>query len=145
MGVNILLMVKDASTSLRFYQKIGFEEIMLIRGHGHLYYGEMIYRGKNDGTTLMFLEKENWHIKKNRDQPPNPGTILIYVPVENLDEVFEKVRQVATVISPPTELYYGKEFIISDEDGYKLAFFQEYPEGERVSGGVEIWKKNKEK
>jgi uncharacterized glyoxalase superfamily protein PhnB len=46
--------------------------------------------------------------------------------VDNLDEVYEKVKDSAKVVMSPTEQFYGmREFTIEDPNRYQLTFAQQ--------------------
>lgn len=140
MGINVLIMVEDASKTLDFYQRLGFEQQMFLKHQGRLYYGEVSFQGRDNQYLLMFLEREWWRFPDEKQvRSPGVGTVL-YIPVQDLDKVYKQIREHARVISPPQNLYYAREFVIEDEDGYKLAFIEEYPEGEQLLEDMEIWR-----
>ncbi len=141
MGINVLLMVKDASKSLAFYQQLGFIEQMILRKHGRVYYAEMSFQGRDNHYMIMFLEQEWWLFPQESEAREKGSGVLIYIPVDHVDAVYEQVKEQSHVICPPRDLYYGREMVIADEDGYKLAFIQEYPGKEHLSEGMEVWRR----
>lgn len=138
----ILLMVENAERSLDFYRSLGFQEEMVLRFEGRIYFGEMSYQGRGSGHLLMVLEKTWWNFADDMAVPAKGAGVLIYVPVENLDAVYRALPTSAPIMYPLTDLYYGREFVVRDPDGYKIAFFQGHEQGERLMEGMEKWSRN---
>ena len=141
MGINILLMVKEAEKTLEFYKNIGFREEMYIKKEGRKYYGEVSFQGKDNQYLLMFIEEEWWKFQDEINRDVQGNGVVIYIPVEDLDSIYENIKGKVNVVLPPAKLYYGKELVISDPDGYKIAFFQVYQEGEHMDNTMEIWRR----
>jgi catechol 2,3-dioxygenase-like lactoylglutathione lyase family enzyme len=137
--VNVLLRVRSAARSLDFYRALGFEEQMLLLDGGRLYYGEMILRDPRGGA-LMFLERDRWAIDEDRGGAEDGGGQVLYLPVDVVDAVRARLPDDAVVQGPRDE-YYGRELVIRDPDGFRIAFIQVWPGGERLPEGVEAWKR----
>ncbi|HEU5057712.1 MAG TPA: VOC family protein [Kofleriaceae bacterium] len=137
--MNVLLRVRSAARSLDFYRALGFEEQMLLRDGGRLYYGEMILRDPRGGA-LMFLERDRWAIDEDRDGEQDGSGQVLYLPVDDVDAVRARLPDGAVVQGPRDE-YYGRELVIRDPDGFRIAFIQVWPGGERLPEGVEAWKR----
>jgi catechol 2,3-dioxygenase-like lactoylglutathione lyase family enzyme len=136
--MNVLLRVRDAGRSLDFYRALGFEEQMLLLADGRLYYGEMILRDPRAGA-LMFLERDRWAIDEDRAADRDGAGQVLYLPVDDLEAVRARIPDDA-VIQGPRDEYYGRELVIRDPDGFRIAFLQTWPGGERLPEGVEAWK-----
>jgi catechol 2,3-dioxygenase-like lactoylglutathione lyase family enzyme len=138
--VNVLLRVRDAARSLDFYRALGFEEQMLLLDEGRLYYGEVILRDPRGGA-LMFLERDRWAIDDDLAEVRDGAGQVLYLPVEDIEAVRARVPDEAVVQGPRDE-YYGRELVIRDPDGFRIAFLQVWPGGERLPEGVEAWKRS---
>lgn len=136
--MNVLLRVRDAARSLDFYRSLGFEEQMLLLDHGRLYYGEMVLRDPRAGA-LMFLERDRWAIDEDRAGERDGAGQVLYLPVDDIDAVRARVPD-EVVVQGPRDEYYGRELVIRDPDGFRIAFIQVWPGGERLPEGVEAWK-----
>jgi len=141
-GINILLMVENAVRSIKFYRHINFNDEMFLKYKGHVYFGEMSY---NDNYRLMFLEKKWWNFSEEINEFCIGKGVLIYIPVTDIDTVYKKIPNSAKIIYQPKNFYYGREFVIQDEDGYKVSFFQNYEKGEIIKEGMEKWERKEEK
>jgi catechol 2,3-dioxygenase-like lactoylglutathione lyase family enzyme len=142
LGVHPLLMVADVTRTLAFYRQLGFCDKMQLLKNGQPYYAEVSVKSQAAEYLLMFLEREWWEPSADRDVSPVGVGLTVYLPVENLETAFENCRQLHEhhLIVPVTERYYGREFILSDEDGYRLAFFQPNPQGEVLGPNMQVWK-----
>jgi uncharacterized glyoxalase superfamily protein PhnB len=141
MGINVLLMVESASRSLEFYRRLGFQEQMLIRHQGQVYYGEMAFENGSDSHLIMFLEKSWWAFPQDRQGTPLGTGVVLYILVDNIDDLYVAVRDQARIVQPLQDAYYGREFVLADEDGYRLAFIQQYAGGEKITAEMEIWRR----
>jgi catechol 2,3-dioxygenase-like lactoylglutathione lyase family enzyme len=137
--MNVLLRVRDAARSLDFYRALGFEEQMLLLNQGRLYYGEMTLEDPRGGA-LMFLERERWAIGDDALAERDGAGQILYLPVDDVDAVRARVPDEAVVQGPRDE-YWGRELVIRDPDGFRIAFIQVWPGGERLPEGVEAWKR----
>lgn len=137
--MNVLLRVRDAGRSLDFYRALGFEEQMLLLDGERLYYGEMILRDPRAGA-LMFLELDRWPIDEDATGQRDGAGQVLYLPVDDVDAVRARVPDEAVVQGPRDE-YWGRELVIRDPDGFRIAFLQVWPGGERLPEGVEAWKR----
>jgi catechol 2,3-dioxygenase-like lactoylglutathione lyase family enzyme len=137
--MNVLLRVRDASRSLDFYRALGFEEQMLLLDGERLYYGEMTLRDPRAGA-LMFLELDRWTLAEDASEQRDGAGQVLYLPVDDVDAVRARVPDEAVVQGPRDE-YWGRELVIRDPDGFRIAFLQVWPGGERLPEGVEAWKR----
>ena len=137
--MNILLRVRDAGRSLDFYRALGFEEQMLLLAGGRLYYGEMTLPDPRAGA-IMFLERDRWAIDEDDGDVRAGAGQVLYLPVDDVDAVRARLPDEAVVQGPRDE-YYGRELVVRDPDGFRIAFLQVWPGGERLPEGVEAWKR----
>ncbi len=116
------LMVKDVNATVEFYTNIlGFAVIQQVPESGSL---EWAFVGK-EGVQLMFQKESS--IKEEYpvlEEYKKGGALTLYIRIsEGLEEVFEKVKDHATVIKPIQKTFYGaNEFAIQDLNGFILTF-----------------------
>lgn len=108
-----MLWTKDLDASIAFYRgMLGFECVSRMEGWASL---------KKDDVELM-LSLPNAHEPFDKIQ----FTGSFYFRPENVDEVWRRVKEKATVVYPLEDFDYGmREFAIRDNDGYILQFGQE--------------------
>ena len=141
LGVHPLLMVADVPRTLTFYRELGFIDKMQLLHNGRPYYAEVSVRSELTEYLLMFLAREWWEPATEREFSRLGAGVTVYLPVEDVETAFENCRHLHhRLVIPVTERYYGREFILSDEDGYRLTFFQPNPHGEILGPGIQIWK-----
>ena len=108
-----MLTVPDLSAAARFYREmLGFECVSQTEGWACL---------SRDGVELM-LALPNAHLPFERPQ----FTGSLYLRCDNVDEMWQKVKDKAEVVYPIENFDYGmREFAIRDNNGYLLQFGQE--------------------
>jgi uncharacterized glyoxalase superfamily protein PhnB len=108
-----LLWTKDIEKSIAFYRDVlNFECVNRVEGWAAL---------KKDEVELM-LSVPNAHEPSDKIQ----FTGSFYFHPDNVDELWQQVKDKATVVYPLENFDYGmREFAIRDNNGYILQFGQE--------------------
>ena len=120
------LSVTDISKSLKFYQKLGFQ-VKYQREESKFYFLEL------EENQLMIEEiNDNWNTGK-LEYPYGRG-MNISMEVKDIDSIYYKVKEKAYPIFQDMQVdkyqvddkvYFDKEFLIQDVDGYLLRFVSE--------------------
>lgn len=110
-----LLVVSDLKRSIQFYTgSLGFE---LNFEHGGFYAGLGI------GPHSIHLKAGTPSSSERQRRRENEDVDLIFG-VKDLDGLYEQVcSQALEIVQPLRVMPYGREFYVSDPDGYVLAFF----------------------
>lgn len=110
-----LLVVSDLKRSIQFYTgPLGFEVNFV---HGGFYAGLGI------GNHSIHLKAGTPSSSERQRRRENEDVDLIFG-VKDLDGLYEQVcSQKIEIIQPLRVMPYGREFYVSDPDGYVLAFF----------------------
>lgn len=117
------LMVKDVNKTLEFYTEIlGFNQVATIPETGRFIWGMV----KSGEVSFMFQETES--IKEEYPQIgmfEKGGGLTFYIHVNNLKELFDRLKNKVTIIKKIHKKPYGAiEFAIEDCNGYILTFSQ---------------------
>jgi len=112
--VMISLSTEDVERSVRFYvEELGFTCTFQSEGFA---------RVEMDSADIM-LAQPNAHV-------PWQGPRLtgaIYFDVDNVDELWERLKDRVRVVYPLENMEYGlREFGVLDDNGYQLSFVQRY-------------------
>ena len=110
-----MLTVPDVGKAVEFYcQTLGFELADQMEGWAVV---------QNSGVEVMFA-LPNEHVPF--DKPHFTGSF--YFNVDDVESLWEKLKNKATVFYPMEDFHYGmREFAIRDNNGYVLQFGQEIP------------------
>lgn len=115
---SLVLWVQDATLSVKFYKKVGFEVLSTNERDSSVRLGSL-------RLMLVTMRDEDEFALDSLGQNKGRG-MYIYISVEDVDREYE--RQVATGIVPrtaPRDWPWGsREFIAKDPDGYKVCFAQ---------------------
>ena len=119
------LMVDDVNKSVSFYcDVLGFTVIATVPDTGKFDFAMI---GK-DSVTMMFQTLTSFTEALPRFSGMKKGSgILLYFDVENLDEIYGKVKQSGAeiVVDLNTTFYGTREFTILDPDGYLVCFAED--------------------
>ncbi len=78
-------------------------------------------------TEIMFWKKDTAQ-KEYPDVPftsDKPSNVIVYVYVEDIDKLYERIKDRVTVIMKPKDQFYGiREFTIQDPFGFVWTFAQ---------------------
>jgi uncharacterized glyoxalase superfamily protein PhnB len=115
--LTISLETNDLNSTIAFYKdKLGFT----LRGS---YPDENpSWAGMDNGTIVIMFSERNAH--SHQMETAFTGSLYFYS--ENIDEVWEALKDVTTVEYPIENFDYGmREFAVYDPNGYLLRFGQE--------------------
>jgi uncharacterized glyoxalase superfamily protein PhnB len=116
LGVSIALSTDDVGRSTRFYvEQLGFICTLQLEGFARV----------RLGAADIMLTSPNAHVEWHG--PRFTGSI--YVNVDNVDELWERLRTRAHLVYPIETMDYGvREFGLLDDSGYQLSFAQHVSE-----------------
>jgi predicted enzyme related to lactoylglutathione lyase len=111
------LLVTDLDNSIAFYiEKLGFE---LEFRYEDFYVGII-----KDGCSIH-LKSGKPSVEERKNKKENNDLDIVFS-VDNLDGMYERfLKESVEIVQPLCERPYGKEFYITDPDGYIFAFLQE--------------------
>ena len=125
------LAVKDIKESVAYYQNnFGFEIEMLVDSLQEDFNPvikedkEYIWALIKKGDVSLMLQEEN-SMKEDIGNFFNDisASITLYMEVDDVDSLYEKVKENVEILKPIYETWYGqKEFYIKDINGYILGF-----------------------
>ena len=109
-GVSIALSTEDVARSVRFYvEQLGFTCVLQHEGFARV----------RLGMADIMLARPNIHVPW---QGPR-FTGSIYLAVDNVDQLWERLRDRVRIVYPIETMEYGvREFGLLDDDGYQLSF-----------------------
>jgi lactoylglutathione lyase len=108
------LMVRDVSSSLKFYeQTLGLQRRMTVPDREPYAFVSLLA-----GQVEIFLNQDQSAAK------PAPGGMSLYMELDGLDQLLVRVQQQGVKIEiPVNETFYGmREFAVLDPDGYLIIF-----------------------
>jgi uncharacterized glyoxalase superfamily protein PhnB len=112
--------VQDVQGTIQFYSKLGFKTVMTVPENSEEPVWAMM---QNGGVTIMFesftsIEGRLPEISRNQG-----GSLLFYIKVQNIQAVYESLKDEVTVLHGLQKTFYGAtEFTIKDCNGYVLTF-----------------------
>ena len=114
--------VKDTTTSVSFYKKLGFEIISDDNAVGEVKLGS---------TTLQFLAQDtakdmDQSFQKDAFGEPKGTGVYIYIQVEGINDYYKNLKDEGISASnEPRDWPWGnREFVVRDPDRYKLVFYE---------------------
>ena len=109
-------LVTDLNRSIDFYtKKLGFEIDFC--------YGDFYCGIAKDGCSIHLKLADP--VIGERESRKNKGHLDITFSVEGIDDLYKYIKtKYAELIQPLRDMPYGREFYISDPDGYIIAFLQ---------------------
>ncbi|UFP93127.1 bleomycin resistance protein [Gloeobacter morelensis] len=128
------LFVEDVGRALDFYETVlGFKRLMTLPDRAPFAWG-LVQAG---GVELMFQSFESL-----KDDPlpiegrQSGGTLNLYIEVDDVEALYEKLRTQVSVVREPNTTFYGmREFLMLDPDGYLLTFAQPVEPASAPAGG----------
>ena len=116
-GMSPLLLVANLNHSLEFYtKKLGFQISFCY---------EDFYAGITKDGYVIHLKIGSPVIEERENRRKNED-IDITFSVERLEDLYEDIKSKSIeIVQPLREMPYGREFYISDPDGYIIAFLEE--------------------
>ena len=113
--------VKDTTTSVSFYKKLGFEVVSD---------DNAVAEVKLSSMTLQFLAQDSaktmdQSFQKDAFGEPKGTGVYIYIQVEGIDEYYKNLTDEGiTASTEPRDWPWGnREFVVRDPDRYKLVFY----------------------
>jgi len=114
--------VKDTTTSVSFYKKLGFEVVSD---------DSAVAEVKLGSTTLQFIAQDtaksmDSSFQKDAYGEPKGTGIYIYIMVEDINNYFKKLGEegITTSTEPRDWPWGNREFVVRDPDRYKLVFYE---------------------
>ncbi|RZK38158.1 MAG: glyoxalase [Pedobacter sp.] len=112
--------VKDVSNTMEFYRKLGFKSIMTLPEGGEEPVWAMM---QNGNVTIMFESIKNIEGRLPEISRQIGGSLLLYIKVQDINGLFESMKDQVTVLQEPQKTFYGAtEFMIQDCNGFVLTF-----------------------
>jgi uncharacterized glyoxalase superfamily protein PhnB len=111
-GVSIALSTEDVARSVKFYvEQLGFTCTIQLEGFARV----------RLGAADIMLAQPNAHL--HWQGPSFTGSV--YLDVDNVDELWENLKDRARIVYPVETMEYGvREFGLMDDNGYRLSFAQ---------------------
>jgi uncharacterized glyoxalase superfamily protein PhnB len=112
LGISIVLTTEDVARSVKFYvEQLGFTCALQLEGFARVQLG----------AADVMLALPNAHVAWRG--PCFTGSI--YLDVDNIDQLWERLKSRAHVVYPIETMEYGlREFGLLDDNGYQLSFAQ---------------------
>jgi uncharacterized glyoxalase superfamily protein PhnB len=117
------ILVADVEKTVEFYSLLGFEKVAQVPEQGKAQWAML----KEDQVTLMIQDKKS----AEADLPlrftnGQNGGVLLYMDVENVEEIRNKLNGKAFVIKDIHTTFYGtNELVVADPDQYVLIFAED--------------------
>jgi len=120
-----MIHVPDVRRTVEWYQRIGFT----LRGTNEP-------DGVMDWAALVFVNSEVMFTEGGRASTEDRREVDLYVRVEDVDAVYQRLKDWTEVRVELNDTFYGmREFIIRDINGFWITFGQEMPD-EQASTSV---------
>ena len=116
--------VSDIERSLEFYSSLGFvkDNEGIIDDKGSQWYSLAL------GDAALWLIREDIVEDLDPDEERGNG-VTIYVSVDDVDAVYEKLKPEAMIVKDIETMWYGlRQFSVTDPDGYLLTINTPVPE-----------------
>ncbi len=117
------LVVRNVEASLKFYQQIlGLQKTISVPEQS-----PYVFAAVSNGTVEVFFNDQKTVAAEYPKLAANiGGSLTLYMEVEGLQSVLDRVQQAGAKISMPvTDQFYGmKEFAFEDTDGYTITIAQ---------------------
>lgn len=116
----IIFIVEDLEQSLGFYQNIGFNLIKQVP--------DVAYTVVYNGFWIELLHKSKMvseEYKTDIQTTQKSAGAYLQIEVKDIDGFYEKIKNkgISTTNAPKDFSWGHREFILTDPNGYKLAFF----------------------
>jgi uncharacterized glyoxalase superfamily protein PhnB len=111
--------VRDIRQTVDFYNILGFEIVTTVPEQGDPIFVMM----QCGSVTFMFQTFESIGDTLPLVSRTDGGSLLLYIDVKNVRELFEKIKDKVTVVHGLEKTFYGAtEFLIKDVNNYLLTF-----------------------
>ena len=117
------LLVEDVKSTIDWYHDhLDFQTKILSPENGEPSFARI---GRGSAEIMLFRRQEFAQEIKSFSQAPVGGSFVLYLTVEDVKPIWQKVQDSAKVIQPLHTTDYGStEFTITDCNGYHLMFGQ---------------------
>ena len=115
---NLVFWVQDATLSVKFYKKLGFDVVRVTDRDATVACG---------GFEIMLVTMRNEDEFNGDSLAAEKGKgMYVYINADNVDAVYaDLVKHEITPKAEPRDWPWGnREFVVADPDGYKLCFWQ---------------------
>ncbi|HWK07629.1 MAG TPA: VOC family protein [Puia sp.] len=111
--------VRNIQQTVDFYKLMGFEIVTTVPDKGDPIFVMM----RCGGVTFMFQTFESIENILPLVSRNDGGSLLLYIKVENIRALFEKIKDKVTVLHGLEKTFYGAtEFSVKDNNNYLLTF-----------------------
>jgi lactoylglutathione lyase len=117
------LIVRNVEASLRFYREmLGLETAITLPDQSPYIFASV----SNGSVEIFFNDQTTIAAEYPKLAATIGGSLTLYMEVDNLQAVLDRVQQAGAKISMPvTDQFYGmKEFTFEDQDGYTITIAQ---------------------
>jgi lactoylglutathione lyase len=117
------LVVRNVEASLSFYSEIlGLEKAISVPEQSPYIFASV----SNGAVEVFFNDQKTVAAEYPKLAATIGGSLTLYMEVDNLQSVFDRVQKAGAKISMPiTDQFYGmKEFAFEDNDGYTITIAQ---------------------
>lgn len=116
------IFVRDISKTIAFYQSLGFTVTATVPDELNPVWA-MMTCGK---VIFMFQTFESLGNELPAVSRNNGGSLLLYIQVKGIRDLFEQLKDKADVVKPLEKMFYGAtEFTIKDLNDYLLTFAED--------------------
>ena len=127
------LLIASVEQSLAFYvDTLGFERGMTVPEQS-----PFVFASVTSGPIEIFVNDRATAVKEYPafDGKPLGATGTLFIEVEGIEALYERLKPLVTVVMPFITQWYGmKEFAIADPDGYVITFAQRSTQTETSPG-----------
>jgi uncharacterized glyoxalase superfamily protein PhnB len=112
--------VDSVSSTLKYYQKLGFETIVTVPDADPEPVWAMVQNGP---VNLMFESFKSIEGRLPEISRQPGGSLLLYIKVKDINELFERLKDEVEILHGLTTTFYGAtEFSIKDLNNYVITF-----------------------
>jgi len=116
------IFVRDISKTITFYKSLGFTVTATVPDELNPVWA-MMTCGK---VIFMFQTFESLGDELPTVSRNNGGSLLLYIQVKGIRDLFEQLKDKADVVKPLEKMFYGAtEFTIKDLNDYLLTFAED--------------------
>lgn len=116
------IFVRDISKTIAFYKSLGFTVTATVPDELNPVWA-MMTCGK---VIFMFQSFESLGNELPAVSRNNGGSLLLYIQVKGIRDLFEQLKDKAEVVKPLEKMFYGAtEFTIKDLNDYILTFAED--------------------
>lgn len=115
--------VHSVSSTIEFYQKLGFKPVMTVPEDGADPIWAML---QNGNISLMFESFKSIEGRLPEISRQPGGSLLLYIKVKNIKGLYESLKDQVEILHGLTTTFYGAtEFSIVDLNSYVITFAEQ--------------------